>query len=104
MVVWSIGGLMVAIAAWYDGTDGLLATVQPLVSALTSVVWACYFWLMATNWRGWAKRQWEKPGWGNRHPTEYVRPQSRFIQAAARFGVPFILLSDLLVIGLVFGR
>ncbi len=95
---------MFAIVTWYDGVSGLLATVQPLVFAISGILWGSQFWLFTTNWRGRAKRQWEKPTWGNRHPMAYARPQSRFIQAAARFLTPPVILADLLVIGLVLIR
>lgn len=104
MVFWAVGACAFAIAAWHDGVSGFFHTTTPIVYALGSITFAIQFWLFMTNWRGRAKRDWEKPRWGNRHPTEYVRPQSRFLQAAARIGVPLIILSDLLVIGFALVR
>lgn len=104
MVLCTVGACAFAIAAWHDGDGGLFHTTMPLFYAIVSIVMAWYFWLLAANWRGRTKREWEKPWWWNRHPTKYVCPQSRFLQAAARFGVPFIVLIDLLVIGFVLAR
>jgi hypothetical protein len=104
MAFWAVSARAFAIAAWHDGASGFFHTVTPLVYALVSIFFAFYFWLLATNWQGRAKRDWEKPWWWNRHPTEYVRPQSRFLQAAARFDTPFVVLSDLLVIGFMLVR
>ncbi len=104
MVIWAGGAWAFAIAARLEGESDISAMLFPVVFALGSIPFAFNFWLLTTNWRGWAKRDWEKPRWRNRHPTEYVRPQSRFLQAAARFGTPFVVLSDLLVIGLVLIR
>ncbi|CCF85019.1 hypothetical protein [Nitrolancea hollandica] len=104
MAFWTVSAWAFAIAAWHDGVSGFFHTVTPLVYALGSIFFAFYFWLLVTNWRGRAKRDWEKPLLGKQSPVAYVCPQSRFLQAAARFGTPLIVLSDLLVIGFVLGR
>lgn len=104
MVGWAISAWTLAIVAWLEGVSGHSQKGLPLFFAICDIGHGFVFWLMVTNWRDWAKWLTEKPGWWNRHPPEYVRPESRFFQTAARFVTPLVVLSDLLVIGFVLVR
>ncbi len=97
--VWSAGW---AVLAWFIMVDNQTSRWVPVGYAVISIVVAFLFWIITTNWRGWAKGFRVRSLTGQ--PGRVVRVQSRPIQIAASIVALLVVLSDLLVIGFVLVR
>ncbi|WP_040667985.1 hypothetical protein [Nitrolancea hollandica] len=97
--VWSAGW---AVLAWFIMADNQTSRWVPVGYAVISIVGAFLFWVITTNWRGWAKGFRVRSLSGQ--PGRSIHPQSRPMKIAASIAALLVVLSDLLVIGLVLIR
>lgn len=91
-----------AVRAWFYMADNHTSWLHPVINAVLSIVGAFVFWLLATNWRGWAKGVRIRSLTGE--PGRVARVQSRPVRIAASIVALLVVLIDLLVIGLVLAQ